>query len=581
MNAFSVKMQKLKPLFLSLSLRRRRQLLLLQILSLVAAAGEVANLGALLPVLRLLANPSEGLKSLGPIATPLRTLPETYLLLVMGLVFLLVVCLSTTLRVITIRFQLRLTALIAADLGQQVFINVMQRPYSWHLQQNSSKVIGFLTKDVDQVKESIQALLSALVNVAIVLILGSTLIALAPGLMLLVATMLGVFYILVFRFTRAQLKSDGEKLTKNYQLSLQLVQEALGGIRDVILDRSQPFFLEAYRGNNTIYRLAAAEINTKAQIPRYLIEGFTIVLLVMLSLVLAFQGQSIEDQLPILGTLALGAYRLLQPIQQCFGALSISQANQASLSRLNPFLGKSGVVASENSKLLLRLPAPIDGVPMVHLEKLSFRYSSEGPWILRDMELKIQSGERIAFVGTSGSGKSTTSDLILGLLEPSQGRLLVHGQDLFSTAGLLRYWQQHVAYVPQSIYLSDASFASNIAFGIPSSQINQHLVREVAKQAQIAELIETSKDGYSTVIGERGVLLSGGQKQRIGLARALYKQAELLVLDEATSALDVNTEAMVMETIDSLASDLTIVVIAHRLETTKACDRIIDFSQFA
>ena len=165
------------------------------------------------------------------------------------------------------------------------------------------------------------------------------------------------------------------------------------------------------------------------------------------------------------------------------------------------------------------------------------------------MELAIQPGERIAFVGSSGSGKSTTSDLILGLLAPTQGQLLVHGMNLQATAGLVAAWQQRVAYVPQSIYLSDASFAENIACGVPASQIDQHRVRQAAKQAQIAELIESSSEGYASVVGERGVRLSGGQRQRIGLARALYKQAELLVLDEATSALDNRTEAEVMQAI--------------------------------
>ena len=570
--------KSLQPLWQVLTPRRRKQLLGLQLLSVVAAAGEVANLGALLPFLRLLANPSEGLKALGPLGAPLRGLPQQHLLLGLGLGFMAVVITSTVLRVLTIRAQLRLSALITADLGDQVFAAVLQKPFAWHLQHNSSSVLGHLTKDVDSTAGSIQALLLVVVNLVIVVLLGGSLIALAPGLMLVIAALLTVFYLLVFRFTRGALRADGERYTTSYQRSLQVAQEGLGGIRDVLLDRSQPFFLEAYRALNRSGRLAGAAINIKAQVPRYLIEGFAVILIVGLSLSLAVSGQGIERQLPLLGTLALGAYRLLQPLQQCFAALSSLQANQASLHRLEPFLqAKSAqqVFPASNDPPSL----PLAGAPLLHLAQMSFRYNSTGPWVLRNLDLTIRPGERLAFVGSTGSGKSTTSDLILGLLAPSEGKLLVHGLDLHESPGLVAAWQRRVAHVPQQIYLSDASFAANIAFGVPAEQIDPQRVRQAAEQARIAELIESNADGYAAVVGERGVRLSGGQRQRIGIARALYRKADLLVLDEATSALDNRTEAEVMEAIGSLDRNITVILIAHRLSTVKRCDRIVLLEQ--
>jgi ABC-type multidrug transport system fused ATPase/permease subunit len=311
-------LSKMQPIWHVLSAHRRHQLLALQVVSLVAASGEVANVGALLPFLRLLANPTKGLEAIGPLARPLRSLPDQYLLLGLGLAFMVVVVLSTALRVLTIRSQLRLSALITADLGERVFATVLQRPYSWHLGINTSSVLSHLTRDVDAVFASVQSLVMLGMNGGIVVLLGGSLIALAPSVMLLVALLLGSFYLLVFRYTRATLRADGARQLHDYQMSLQIVQEGLGGIRDVLLERSKPFFEQAYRTSNRSQKLAGAAINIKAQVPRYLIEGFAVLLIVGVSLSMTLAGQGIERQLPLLGTLALGAYRLRQPLQQCF-----------------------------------------------------------------------------------------------------------------------------------------------------------------------------------------------------------------------------------------------------------------------
>jgi ATP-binding cassette, subfamily B, bacterial PglK len=570
------KLNSLKPLWDALSPKRRRQLLALQLLSLVAAFGEVANLGALMPFLKLLANPQESLKGLGPLGDSLRSLPPQNLLLALGLGFVLVVIASSLLRVLTIQVQLKLSALIGSDLGEQVFEAVLDRPYEWHLKHNSSTTLGYLTKDTDQVFSSVQALLTVVVNLAIVILLAGSLIVLAPEMMLAISIFFAGFYLLTYRFTRGQLRIDGQELTKNYQKSLQVAQEGLGGIRDVLLDETQDFFLFGYQKFNRIYRLASAAINIKAQIPRYLIEGFSVILIIGISVYLAMSGQGIDKQLPLLGTLALGAYRLLQPLQQCFNGISSLQANQASLDKIAPYLGSKNHSNQKISRLDAINPlAKSSDSPLVELQKISFRYDLEAPDVLHNISLSISQGERIALVGTTGSGKSTCSDLILGLLVPTQGTISIYGHDLHSSQELINSWKAKVAHVPQQIYLTDASFAENIAFGIPLSSIDHERVRRSALQARISEVIESSPEGYSTLVGERGVRLSGGQRQRIGIARALYKQATLLVLDEATSALDSQTEAEVMQAIESLDRNLTIIIIAHRLSTVRNCDRIV------
>jgi ATP-binding cassette subfamily B protein len=209
----------------------------------------------------------------------------------------------------------------------------------------------------------------------------------------------------------------------------------------------------------------------------------------------------------------------------------------------------------------------------IEFDSVYFRYSPESPWVINDLSICIPKGSRVGFIGTTGSGKSTTLDLFMGLLEPTMGKLLVDGRPIGDD--IVRSWQRTIAHVPQSIYLADTTLAENIAFGIPRSEIAMDRVRSAARQAQIADFIERLPDAYDTLAGERGVRLSGGQRQRIGIARALYKDASVLVFDEATSALDDVTEQSVMDAIDELDRNLTILIIAHRLSTVRRCDTIV------
>jgi ABC-type multidrug transport system fused ATPase/permease subunit len=216
-------------------------------------------------------------------------------------------------------------------------------------------------------------------------------------------------------------------------------------------------------------------------------------------------------------------------------------------------------------------------ITITYLNNLSFRYAADSsensPWVLKNINLKLTKGARIGFMGVTGRGKSTLLDIIMGLLPPTNGELIIDGQSI--TNENRRAWQAHIAHVPQNIYLSDSTIEENIAFGIPKDEINYQQVEKAGKQAQIAELIESWPEGYKTFVGERGIRLSGGQRQRIGIARALYKNADVLIFDEATSALDNETENAVMKAIEGLERDLTILIIAHRLNSLKGCDQIV------
>jgi ABC-type multidrug transport system fused ATPase/permease subunit len=268
----------------------------------------------------------------------------------------------------------------------------------------------------------------------------------------------------------------------------------------------------------------------------------------------------------------VGAQRLLPALQQGFSAWAAIAGSHAYLTDTVELLDQP--LPPELSE---PPPEPLPFRESIRFDSVRFRYNTDGPWVLDGFDLTIRKGDRVGFVGSTGSGKSTTLDLLMGLLMPCGGRLLVDEEPI--SGARVRAWQRSIAHVPQSIYLSDSTLAENIAFGVSREKIDLERVRNAARQAQIADFIESRRDGYDALVGERGVRLSGGQRQRIGIARALYKQASVLILDEATSALDNATERSVMDSIDSFDRDLTVLLIAHRLSTVKRCDSIVELTR--
>jgi len=303
--------------------------------------------------------------------------------------------------------------------------------------------------------------------------------------------------------------------------------------------------------------------------PRFALEALGMGLIAALAYGLSFQEGGILAAIPVLGALAVGAQRMLPALQQSYNAWATIIGNRASLIDVLEILGQpiDGDISQSVSE-------PLKFTDTIDLNDVYFRYSDETPWVLEGVSLSIPKGARVGFVGSTGSGKSTAIDLLMGLLSPSNGALLVDSEQIEGKR--VKAWQRTIAHVPQSIYLADSTIAENIAFGVPQDQIDMDRVKRAAHQAHIADFIETNAEGYGALVGERGARISGGQRQRIGIARAFYKQASVLVFDEATSALDNATEKSVMDAIDNLSADLTIIIIAHRLSTVKGCDVIVE-----
>jgi ATP-binding cassette subfamily B protein len=350
------------------------------------------------------------------------------------------------------------------------------------------------------------------------------------------------------------------------------LQEGLGGIRDVLIDGSQAAYCHIYRKADQPLRRAQGINSFINYGPRYAMEALGMLLIASLAFALAEQSEGIAKAIPVLGALALGAQRLLPVLQQAYSSWSSIRGGQASLQDALELLDQPLPEYADQP------PAkPMPFLQEISLKQISFRFSQQTPWVLKNLNLTIAKGGRVGFVGVTGSGKSTLLDIVMGLLQPTSGVLEIDGQAVAPTNH--RAWQARIAHVPQAIFLADSSIEENIAFGVPKEQIDRVLVRQAAQQAQIADIIETWPKQYQTFVGERGIRLSGGQRQRIGIARALYKQADVIIFDEATSALDNETEQAVMQAIESLGRELTILLIAHRLSTLQGCDIIYRLDQ--
>ena len=560
----------LRRLYHHLSRRRRWQLAALLALLVVTALAEMVSVGAIFPFLSALGNAQQLLDAprWQPLLGLLQISTPQQLVWAMALGFIGAVGVSNGLRLLTLRSQSRLAAAIGADISNQVYHTTLYQPYSFHVQQNSSDLIQIVTIDTDRLSGILLLLLSFFANLLLAPALIATLLVINWQMAVGTTLILGVAYTLILRSRNRQLRRNGEVVSQAGQQKVKVVQEGIGGIRDVLLDHSQDFFDRAYDRYERRLKQANATNEIIIYSPIYIIEFIAMTAIGLLALGLG-RGGDFSQAVPVLGSLALGARRLVPAVQGLFGSLAGIQGSQASLSRVLVALDRP-----IDPLMQLPVPQPLGLGRELRLERVWFRYGQDSDWVLRNLDLTIAAKTTVAFVGSTGSGKSTTADLILGLLPPDQGQLLVDGVPL--TGERLRRWQGAVAHVPQQIYLSDSSLAANIAFGIPEEAIDMAQVRRAAKLAQIDGFIEGLPAGYETYVGERGVRLSGGQRQRIGIARALYRNASVIVFDEATSALDNATEREVMAAIEGLSGEFTIILIAHRLSTVERCDLVVE-----
>lgn len=461
--------------------------------------------------------------------------------------------------------QARFAFGIQANISQRLYAGYMRQPYAFHLQRNSAQLIRNAIVQVDEIRGAIQTGLLLAAEMLVLLGILALLLALEPLGTLLVVSTLGSASWGFQRLTRDRILRWGMARQRHEEMRIQHLQQGLGAAKDVKLLGREDDFLAQYRAHNFGNAHVGQRQTTLQALPRLWIELLAVTGLAALVLTMIGQGKALADLLPTLGLFAAAAFRLMPSFNRVLNALQTIRYSLPVIDNLD-----------SEFRLLDAVSAPRRGPPLpfrisLVLERVSFRYPSAESPALREVSVTIHQGTSVGFIGTTGAGKSTLVDIILGLFVPDSGTVKVDGIDIQTRP---RGWQDQIGYVPQSIFLTDDTLRRNVAFGLADEQIDEAALERAIRAAQLEEFVRDLPQGVDTVVGERGIRLSGGQRQRIGIARALYHDPPVLVLDEATSSLDTLTERDVVEAVRALQGDKTLIIVAHRLSTVAHCDRL-------
>jgi ATP-binding cassette, subfamily B, bacterial PglK len=552
-------------------------------LSLAQALFQVVGITSIFPFLAIAADPDRIRRShFGTrFLELLPPMENRQLLLVAGVIAIAGLVLSNAVNLVAEYARTRYAQNFAHWLRVRLLRRMASQPYTYFLERNSGNLLKKILGDVNNYAGGVLLpLLDTVARVLTAVLLLATLFLVQPVIALSAGTLLGAYYVIIFRLLTRKRREMDESLRISVAGSYREAQQMLGGIKPVKVHRVEEHFLNRFSRHSAVLAQMYARLPVFANSARYLVEPLAFGGLVVAVLLLVARGRDFSDILPNLGVMALAGYRLLPSIQLVYAQLTqVSSMRHAVDEVYEEFVAagtdKSVPRAISTESVTSAPPFPWDNA--IALCDVSYRYPGGSRSAVEGLSLIIPKNSSLGVIGPTGSGKSTLVDLLLGLYLPTAGDILIDGQLL--TPALLPSWQASIGYVPQDIFLIDDTIARNIAFGLPDEKIDQARLREACALAQVLEFIEAElPDRFDTRVGERGVRLSGGQRQRIGLARALYHRPSLLILDEATSALDIATEAKLLEALRSLTGKVTMVVAAHRLSAVANCDQLIDLA---
>jgi len=571
-------MKTIKKLLFLLSVQERKSAALLLLMILIMAFLDMLGVASIMPFIAVLTNPS--LIETNYILNFLFQASGTFgvetneqFLFFLGVLIFVFLVISLTFKALTTYAQLRFVQMRQYSIGRRLMESYLHQPYSWVLGRHSADLGKSILSEVTTIIGSgmgpmMELIAKSTVTIALLILvtISSPKLALITGFTLLVA------YALIYKFTRDYLKRIGLERLKANQLRFTSLTDAFGAAKEVKVGGLEQFYIKRFSASSKLLAKNQATSQIISQMPRFALEAIGFGGMILVILYLMSEGGTLATALPIIALYAFAGYRLMPAIQKIYSSIALLRFAGPAIDALyNDIKGLRSFNLSHDQEVLKFNKS-------ITLNHIHYNYPNTSRTALKDISLNIPAQSTVGLVGTTGSGKTTTVDIILGLLQPQQGTLEVDGQAI--TQNNNRAWQRSIGYVPQHIYLADDTVSANIAFGIEQKEINLEAVERAAKISNLHDfVIDELPKKYQTEIGERGIRLSGGQRQRIGIARALYHNPKLLILDEATSALDNQTEEVVMEAINNLSKDITIVLIAHRLNTVKKCDVIFQFDK--
>lgn len=539
---------------------------------------ELFSIASLLPFISVLINPERVIdyKISRIIFSFLNINSEQEIVLFSAALFISAAVISSSIRIFNTWCNYRVVALFGNDISCKAYEKTLKQPYLIHINRNSSAIINTLVTEINDLVLGLNQVLNVTTNIFISISIVFVLFLISWKIAITSLSIFSLSYYLLSKLTKEKLLRTGRQISTSAREQLKSMQEAFGSIRDLILDNNFLYYTKIYSQKDYRKRIKFSEANFLGLFPRYLLEGFALSIFALIGLFLLNNSDKPDQILPLLGTTALGIQRLLPSMQQTYSGISAIRSYRKVMINILDYLNQDN--AQNYSSIKYKA---LEFKDKIEIKDLSFKYKDDKRKIIRRANLSIKKGEFIGIVGPTGCGKSTFIDILMGLIKPNEGTITIDNKDIYDKkhSDYIKRWHSSFAHVPQNIYLSDSSIENNIVMNSNNSKINKTLLKKSCSQAEILTFINRNKYGFNTIIGERGILLSGGQLQRIGIARALYKQAKVLIFDEATSSLDYATENAVINSINMLSKDLTIVMIAHRLSTLDQCDKIIDIEK--
>ena len=568
----------IKKTYEILSSQERKGAAYLLVVILITALFDVLGIASILPFIAVLSNPNlissnEFLINTYQIFSLIGVKNEKQFLFVLGIMVLILLMISLTFRALTQYLLFRFSLRREFTIGKKIIKCYLHQPYSWFLQKHSANLGKNILSEVNTViQQTIIPILNFFAQSAIVVTIIILLIIIDPVLALSVGFVLSISYFGIFYYSRKTLSQLGKERFQANLDRFSIVAESFGGVKELKIRGMENFFIQKFSKPSEIYANKNALAAIIGNLPRFFLEGIAFGGILIIILVLMSTGKGFTNILPIISLYAFAGYRLLPALQQIYNSLTQMRFSKLALHALHKDLislnSDTERLDNNYSEKDFFLQKSID------LKNIYFKYPNSKDYTIKNLTCTIPALSKTAIIGTTGSGKTTIVDIILGLIEPNKGFLTCDGKNIDKQNK--RFWQKNIGYVPQQIYLSDDSVAANIAFGVEKKNINQKSLEKAAKLANIHEfIIKELENQYDTNLGERGIRLSGGQRQRIGIARALYNNPKIIIFDEATSALDNITEKVVMESIYNLESDITVILITHRISIAKEFDKIL------